>query len=435
VRTIPTGASSCPEAVAPASGLMFFTYGDCTGSSSRGLGAVDLSNDTVTKNLTTGLYVSDAQLVSVPSAPNMLALRSGYDIAVLDTTGGATPTSTRRATYHGNGDFTDIALTPNGSQLVTASGGVYHHQVFSTADLSHVGDYATDAYPNAVAIRADGLVAAGIDGSYDPDVWFFNPGNGTATRKVDFGEANGSTTSPVWLEADGLAFGAKNVYAVTSDVYGDHLTLRVIYTGPAASMALTTNAASYGYGGTATVTARLLSHTTGRTVSIYATGVGVAKRLVKTGTVDSAGNLTVKVTGLTRNTTFSATFDGDDDFSAGSASRAVKVAGRTTLSSASAARKGSYHLFKAGTKPVVNGLVSSTNANGCVRVVGQRLVGKAWRTFDSIACLRLSATSRFAVRLLGTYPAGAKVRVLATFTGGSANGAAPMAAYYLMSRR
>jgi hypothetical protein len=435
-RTIPTGPNSCPDAVAPASGLMFFTYGDCTGGT-RGLGAVDLATDTITRGLDAGTTFWDgAQLVAVPAAPAMLAARLGDELTILDTTGGATPTSTVRATSSAaDSNFQDLALTPDGSKVVTASGGTYHHQVFSTTDLSHVGDYSTDAYPNSVAVRAsDGYVAAGIDGSYDPDVWFFQQGASAPGKKVDWGVVGNPGDSRQLMQG-GLAFGAKNAYAVTGDVYGDVLTLRTIYTGPAASMSVSTNASSYAYNGTATVTARLLSHTTSRTVSIWAAGAGSSKRLVRTGTVDSAGNLTVKVTGLTRNTTFSATFDGDDNFSAGSASRAVKVAGRTTMTSTSTARKGSYHLFKAGSKPVITGTVSSPNPNGCVRVAGQRLVGKVWRTFDSISCLRLSSASKFAVRLLGSYPPGTRVRVRATFTGGSVNGAAPLAQYYLMSRR
>lgn len=438
VRTIATGAGSCPDAVAPASGLMFFSYGDCDSGPSQGLGAVDLSTDTVTKNLTTGtrLTTNDrVELASVPAAPGMLAAKLGDDLTILDTSNTTTPATTVRATTSATDEnFQDLALTPDGTQVVTASGGTYRHQVFSTTDLSHIGDYTTTAYPNAVAIRAsDGFVAAGIDGPYDPDVWFFNHGTGTATRKVDFGETN-STVTPNYLEAGGLAFGAKNLYAVTSDIYGDHLTLRVLYTGPAPSMSITTDKASYAYGTTATVTARLVTHTTSRTVSIYATGAGMAKRLVTTGTVDSTGKLVAKVA-MTRNTTFEADFDGDDSYGSGAVTHAVKVAGRTTLSTSLKPRSGSYHVFRTGTHPVVNGRVAVNNANGCVRIVGQRLTGKTWRTFDSIACLRLSSASTFAVGLKGSYPSGTKVRVSATFKGGSANTAAPTANYYLLSRR
>lgn len=434
VRTIATGANSCPDAVAPAAGLMFFTYGGCAGGT-PGLGAVNLTNDGLTTGLTTGGgSLSDAKLVSVAAAPGMLAAKFGDTLTILDATGGVTPATSVRATSQAaNSNFEDLALTPNGAQVITASGGTYHHQVFSTTNLAHVGDYPTAAYPNGVAVRADGLVAAGINGVYNEDVWFFPSGASTTIRKVGFGDAGGAGVSS-WLEPQGLAFGAKLAYAVTSDVYGDYLTLRTVTAGPPASVSITTDLSRYRYGGTATVTARLLSPTTVRTVSVYATGVGTARRLIRTGTVDSGGRLVVKVSGLTRNTTFQVVFGGDGDFAPGTASRAVAVSAKLTMSSASRRKSGIYHLFRPGTRPLVNGLVSAPNPGRCVRAVGQRFNGRRWVTFDSISCLRLTPGSRFGVQLRGRYTRGMKVRVSATFTGGSVNAASPKVWYYVAFR-
>ena len=74
-----------------------------------------------------------------------------------------------------------------------ASGAPYYHQVYKTSDLTPDGNYASDAYPNAVAIAPDGTVAAGIDGIYEPDVYVYEPGATTAAHVYDFTEHGGST--------------------------------------------------------------------------------------------------------------------------------------------------------------------------------------------------------------------------------------------------
>ncbi|TKA06657.1 hypothetical protein [Actinacidiphila oryziradicis] len=59
--------------------------------------------------------------------------------------------------------------------------------MFSTADLSADGRYGSAAYPNAVAIADDGTVAGGIDGSSEPDIYLYEPGNSSAFREYELG--------------------------------------------------------------------------------------------------------------------------------------------------------------------------------------------------------------------------------------------------------
>ena len=435
LRTISTGAGTCPGSVTPASGLIFFTSGDCSGGT-PGLGAVDLSTDTVTSGLApAGVSAASAQITSVATKPDMVVGFFDGDLAVLDTTGGATPAATVHASTStlANSNPQDLALTPDGTQVVTASGGVYRHQVFATSDLSQVGEYATTSYPNAVAIRSDGQVATGIAGYYDPDIWIFPAGATSPTQKVDYGVV-GNPGDSRELQTRGLAYGATNVYAVTGDVYGDVLTLRSVSLGPTPSMSVTTSASSLAYGKSVTVTARLLSPTHDRHVSIYATGVGASRHLLKTGTVDSSGRLSV-TTALTRTTSLSAVFAGDDAYASRTVARSVSVHGRTVLTTASTKRSGSYHLFRGGTHPTISARVYSPNPGRCIAFVGQRYYSGAWRTFDSVSCLKLDSSSRQAVQLVGSFPAGTKVRVGGTFKGGTVNTSSPQAWTYVAFTR
>ena len=58
-------------------------------------------------------------------------------------------------------------------------------------------------------------------------------------------------------------------------------------------------------------------------MSLYAQPYGGQKTLIKSGTVDSHGNLAATWR-LTRNTTFTAAFTGDDDYGPATAALAVK---------------------------------------------------------------------------------------------------------------
>src|SRR5207342_1762093 len=188
---------------------------------------------------------AEVALASSPRAPGVLLVstlsQSPDFLSRYAVTGGATPAATQTASIQVGGNFGDMAITPDGSDVIVADGAVYHHQVYSTADLSADGTYATDSYPDSVAINADGLVAAGIDGIYSPDVWVYSPGATSPKKKFDFGSGN-------YLVSGGLAFIGTSIYAVTGD-FGPPYTLRVVSTLPSASLAVSTAKKTYAYGG------------------------------------------------------------------------------------------------------------------------------------------------------------------------------------------
>jgi hypothetical protein len=109
-------------------------------------------------------------------------------------------------------DLADLAVSWDGSRLLTAAGAPYAVQEFATADLTTVTrSYPTAPYPNAVAISPDERsFAGGSDGGLDPDVFVFT--GGTPGRTVELGAR---------LVAGGLAWSpnSRRVYAVTFDAF------------------------------------------------------------------------------------------------------------------------------------------------------------------------------------------------------------------------
>ncbi|MGW1973793.1 hypothetical protein ACWCOY_36825, partial [Streptomyces tubercidicus] len=90
----------------------------------------------------------------------------------------------------------------------------------------------------------------------------------------------------------------------------------------ATSVSIKTNHSTYSYGSTATITGHLGKTGKSRVVSIYAKAADGTKKLIKSGKVNSSGDLkaTYKVT---RNTTFWASFGGDAISAPKSVSRSI----------------------------------------------------------------------------------------------------------------
>lgn len=155
----------------------------------------------------------------------------------------STGTATRlAANSDGGSNLGDLQVTPDGQDVVVASGYPYKHQVFKTSDLTADGSYASDTYPNSVAIAADGTLAAGISGSYGPDVYVYKPGATTSVREYDFPNT-GTTTGSDLLSDSGLAFApdTSRLFAVTSNSEGGY-SLRSLTAPTNAVTSITVNA-------------------------------------------------------------------------------------------------------------------------------------------------------------------------------------------------
>ena len=227
------GVPTCPRDLAWASGQLWFSWG-CQSSPFAGIGRVD----PVTRDYNLNAAPTDTRI----SSPALLAtVPSQPDMVIAGTTGAspstlfrfeATPTQlVQRAWRWTDGGFiAQLAITPDGSQVIVPSGSPYYHPVMRTSDLVEVHRYPTAAYPNAVAIRPDGLVAAGILGYYEKDVYIFEPGGTTPIATYEFGHLPGQETWAYTLVEGGLAWGRGNrFYAVSEQLSEpDVVTLRIL---------------------------------------------------------------------------------------------------------------------------------------------------------------------------------------------------------------
>ncbi|MFF4270420.1 YncE family protein [Streptomyces sp. NPDC001536] len=202
-----------PQSLALAGGRLWFSYGS---NGDGNLGSVDLSGTEPV--VTTGLadFYEAPFLDAAPGATTLLAGEPGSSSALVAAYDVSTGTPTRTAAVSAGSYLSDLAVTPDGEHVVTASGSPYEHPVFKTSDLSQSGTYPSNTYPNAVAIAPDGSVAAGVDGWYNPDVYVYKPGGTTSVREYDFPNT-GNTSASDELANSGLAWApdGSRLFAVT----------------------------------------------------------------------------------------------------------------------------------------------------------------------------------------------------------------------------
>ncbi len=241
-----TGAGTGPSYVACAGGRIWFSYGD---SGQGGIGSIDPSGDQPVVALHPGGWYAAPALTSSPSAPNLLiggeTAVEPSQLKVIDVSSGSPVVTASRSDA---GTFVaDMAVTPDGKDVVVASGSPYYHQVYKLSDLSEDGKFQTTTYPDAVAIAPDGTVAAGIDGAYEPDVYVFGAGDTSARHTYDFGVVGNPGTATELARA-GLAWDpdGSRIFAVTADVYGDDPTLRVLTDPEKAGTQLTVSKPQFG---------------------------------------------------------------------------------------------------------------------------------------------------------------------------------------------
>jgi hypothetical protein len=226
------GTMTCPKDLAFAAGQLWVSWG-CENEPTAGIGRVDLA--------TGGFYVSAVEaiderissamlLATSPAQPDMLiAGATGTSPALLVRFEATATGLVQRAISRTNGgSVAQLAVTPDGTEVIVPSGAPYYHPVLRTSDLVEVHRYPTVPYPAAVAIRPDGLVVAGTDSSYNKDVWVFEPGGTTPVATYEFGHLPNQETWAHNLVDGGLAVSGNKIYAVTDQsAEPEMVTLRI----------------------------------------------------------------------------------------------------------------------------------------------------------------------------------------------------------------
>jgi DNA-binding beta-propeller fold protein YncE len=212
------GTMSCPRDVAFAAGQLWVSWG-CD-NAPAGIGRVDLQTGAFQLNAIGSIddrLATAPLLATTPSQPSMvIAGETGSNPALVVRFEATSTLLYQQAIRRTDGGSVDqLAITPDGSQVIVPSGAPYYHPALRTSDLVEVHQYPTDAYPNAVAIRDDGLVVAGINGAYEKDVYVFQPGGSTPIATYEFGHLPNQETWPYTLVPGGLAVHGDRIYAVT----------------------------------------------------------------------------------------------------------------------------------------------------------------------------------------------------------------------------
>ncbi|MFF7342077.1 hypothetical protein ACFZAT_32835 [Streptomyces sp. NPDC008163] len=313
-----TGAGTAPRTLAVSGKRLWFGYG---AEGDGDIGSVDptTARPVVTLGQATadGWYSAPA-LATSAAAPGVLVAGerdvSPATFAVYDVrTATARRTAERR--LPDAGDTQDLAFSADGKNVVLASGSPYYHQVLRTSDLADVGRYPAAAYPNAVAVAADGAVAAGVDSRYGSDVFMFKPGARASHGVFEFASGD---TSPLLLPA-GLGWAPDNrrLFAVTRETrQGAPVVLRVLTTPGKAATETVLHIPSTTPSGARSLTGRLASDLpfpAGTTVTLTRLAPGATKPVTLPPTTlaaDETFALTDRAT-VRGYVTYTASFAGD----------------------------------------------------------------------------------------------------------------------------
>lgn len=199
------------SSVAYTAGRIWFGY-DGAFAGEAGIGSIDPSTTpaTVTLAATHDSWYSAPMIAANPDGELVAAQpdMSPVELASYDVANGVTALAPQ--TYVDStvvaSNLRDLQITPDGSDVVTADGAPYEHLVFTVADLSLVGQYDDEPYPNSVTISADGTVMGGLQGT-EPAVYVFTQGNPSAVATLTLPSGTAAELAPAGLAVtpDGTA--------------------------------------------------------------------------------------------------------------------------------------------------------------------------------------------------------------------------------------
>lgn len=316
-----TGDATCPRWLSAVGSVVWFGYG-CTGGN---VGLLDLSGAEPVVTLAkapaeaTGI-VSPPRVEATPDGTRLLAASLGGSPSVLYSFTVAEGALSANASRDVGANLEDLALTPDGTKVVTAAGSPDHHARYLVADLAEDGVLG-DALPSPAAVAAtDAFVAAGTNASTGPDLRVYGADN-AVVRSYELGGP------PL---PGGLAFtpDGATLYAVSMSDPDARVRLHVLHdptkplpsmtlnypTAPTVRTAFTMNGTLTGPAEGATIHVTRSSATGTVALPDVVTGPGGAFSI--TDTVMKRGGYT-----------YIATFDGDASWAGSSAGRAFGVKG------------------------------------------------------------------------------------------------------------
>lgn len=198
---------------------LVMTGGDLWVTEDSSVASVDPVSGLVTP-LPTSYY--DADLATSPGAPNTLFIAEDglspgavfrLDVTTSPPTVAASNTSTPQENIEG------IAVSPDGTRVIPASGYPYFFEELSAATLAPDGlRYPGQAYPSAVAVSASGAVATGLAGGGDtPNLEVLPLGSPLPTFATTVAGTSSFGSTGILPHGLALSADALRVFAVTED--------------------------------------------------------------------------------------------------------------------------------------------------------------------------------------------------------------------------
>lgn len=399
-----TTGMSAPRSVAFAGGRVWFDY-NCGGVGGIGSAALDGSDVQAEGGENCVMFATS------PGNADLLvaALIGGPSVYVYDVSTGDLESTATGSSPGGASNIRDIAVTPDATEVMVASGTPYAVNSFTLSDFTLAGSFTTGPYPVALALSADGqFVAGGAAASSAPDVFVF-AADGSEVRNWDVGDS----TNPLLHRSLAFSADSQRLFAVTGTPTANPVfrTFSSPTVAPSpTSLTLSLSASKVVYGRSLTLSAHL-SGAAGA-VSFYATPYSGTKILVGTVSVNGLGNASLVVK-PTRKTIYTAEFAGDDETAAStSLAKTVFVQARTTVALRGFyARSGKYKLYHYGRNPRVLGTVVPNHYGMTLRFVAQRYYNGAWRR-GATASIAISPDGTAYAFLRNTVRGKYRVRVL-----------------------
>jgi YVTN family beta-propeller protein len=221
-----TGAQTCPTHLARTDNAVWFGYG-CDESFTGGIGKLDLTTTPPTVHLDQqgdARFQKAPLLTATPDADGpVVAGQAELSLSTIRIYAVASGKLESRAAGNFVGsDLADLALSPDGATVYTASGSRDHIEAFATADLSRAGAYHSGTYPNSVAASSDGkYIAAGVRNPRD-DAYLYLTGGAEPQNILNLTDEVLAPRGLIWAE------GTKRLFAITRPANGTAPTLKVI---------------------------------------------------------------------------------------------------------------------------------------------------------------------------------------------------------------
>lgn len=290
VTRYPVAGTPCPTSVVPMDGVLYYTHLD-DGCSSwpGGIGRLDPNADTPV-----GVTVDDSA-----SGDDILTGAVG---TLVSTTAGISPASLHslRATPNGTsfldyrwdvgGNAKDLAISPDGSEVVLAAGYPYEHPAFDPLTLDSLYTYPSTSYPQSAAFSSDGSLLAVATSNFDLALRLFERGSTTPVQTWTSAEL----LSQLQIVGDGLAFGSNTHLFAIGEASGSEYLVITKLSGLDPSRTDISVPTELAMGDTVHLSGQVHaagSDLTGQTVAISRVRDGVATP-IGTATLDELGNFT-----------------------------------------------------------------------------------------------------------------------------------------------